>query len=167
MPVIDVCFFVPRHYWQQQKNVERALEPFIRERIEVDCYQDGYDSVTRYVVRLWSEKVAQELFAELAGACIWPSSDIYFSLPDDPVSEADTHDLIEDFLPVIAMIRRQHYDAFLPRTTGKTKVLSYDIFLALPEEEKRAVAERFKAALLGSGVIPVGRHWYVYIPKYL
>lgn len=166
MPVIDVCFFVPRFERQQ---AERLLGPFIGERVEVDRYQEGYDHLTRYVVRLWSAKIAQELFAELAEASINPSSDIYFSLLYDPVAEADVSDLIEEFLPAeVVMVKKKIYDAFLgPEFWDKTKVLSYDIFLASPEEEKRAVAEDFAEKLRISGIIPAGRHWYVYISKYL
>jgi hypothetical protein len=164
MSAIDVCFFVER---TDRRLADRLLEPYSCERAEVDRYQEGCEALTRYVVRLWSEKIAQELFDDLAQNCIRPSSDLYFSVPDDPVAEADIYDLLEDFLPAALKIEKKIYDAFLPGTIGKTKVLGYDIFLASPEEEKRAVAENFAERLRASGVVPEGRHWYVYIPKYL
>lgn len=165
MPAIDVCFFVER---TDRRSADRILESYICERAEVDRDQDGYEALTRYVVRLGSVKITQELFAELKEAGINVGSDVYFSLSYSDIAEARVYDLIEEFLPADVIVKKKIYDAFLgPGFWDKTKVLSYDIFLPLPEEEKRVAAEDFAEKLRMSGVIPASRHWYVYIPKYL
>lgn len=165
MPVIDVCFFVPR---LERQQLEKLLEPFICERAEVDRYQDGYDYLARYVVRLWSVKITQELLAELKEAGIIIGSDVYFSLPYSDVAEARAHDLIGEFLSADVIVKKKIYDAFLGLgILDRTKVLSYDILLLLPEEEKRAAVEKFVEKLQVSGIVPVGKKWQIYMPKYL
>lgn len=162
MAVSDICFFLNGHNWLQQSQLDLKLAPFIARGATVRDHQEGM----RRTVRVVSESMARELLDKLA-ASVKISSDIFISVPHSEQVKTAIDLLIARYLPRATIVKSRVHDVFLSRTLDRTKFLSCDIFLPLPEEEKRAVCEVFAAQLRVSGLIVPSRLYWLYIPKYL